>query len=248
LPNADTDGRIEPAFGAGLAQLRIGYDSFRFGKAYIERRRCIDNGWRGQHVASGELCGRNIDPKERSERSAGGRLVGFGGTQRCRCLCKCCLGTQAPQRRLLSCVNELARNARQLARPIFIFPRKNQTVTRGHAKREEIADLLAEISPSDREAIFLGGEFGFSKRHSCLAPTAEIESLVDRNGGLGAIEARIGSGAREILDFDVQDWIEAEACLAQETARGFDVGAGCDKGRRSCFGFLERAGKCQDCG
>ena len=54
--------------------------------------------------------------------------------------------------------------------------------------------------------------------------------------------------AREILDFDVQDWIEAEACLAQETARSFDVGAGCDKGRRSCLSFLERAGKCQDCG
>src|SRR3546814_4819216 len=114
--------------------------------------------------------------------------------------------------------------------------------------REEIADLLVEIGARDREAIFLGGEFGLGQRHPRLSPTAEVEPLVDRNGGLGAIEARIGSGAREILDFDVHDWIEAETRLSQTAARGFDVGPGCDKGRRSCFSFLERAGKCQDCG
>src|SRR3546814_10439393 len=95
--------------------------------------------------------------------------------------------------------------------------------------REEIADLLVEIGARDREAIFLGGEFGLGQRHPRLSPTAEVEPLVDRNGGLGAIEARIGSGAREILDFDVHDWIEAETRLSQTAARGVDVGPGCDK-------------------
>src|SRR3546814_752002 len=135
-----------------------------------------------------------------------------------------------------------------LERPGISFPINRQVGARCYAKREEIADLLVEIGARDREAIFLGGEFGLGQRHPRLSPTAEVEPLVDRNGGLGAIEARIGSGAREILDFDVHDWIEAETRLSQTAARGFDVGPGCDKGRRSCFSFLERAGKCQDCG
>src|SRR3546814_12535957 len=69
LAHANTDGRIEPAFPAGLAQLGIGNDPFRFGKAYLARRHCIDGAWRGQPVAAGALCGRTTHPHEPSKRT-----------------------------------------------------------------------------------------------------------------------------------------------------------------------------------
>src|SRR3546814_3038642 len=73
---------------------------------------------------------------------------------------------------------------------------------RRHTRCALVTGVQTCALPIYREAIFLGGEFGLGQRHPRLSPTAEVEPLVDRNGGLGAIEARIGSGAREILDFD----------------------------------------------
>src|SRR3546814_18219602 len=73
--------------------------------------------------------------------------------------------------------HKFARDARQLARALFIFPRKRQVVAHGYAECEERADLLAELGTSDREAVFLCGKLGFGKRHPRLAPAADVEPL-----------------------------------------------------------------------
>src|SRR3546814_9815175 len=89
------------------------------------------------------------------------------------------------------CSSDLfARDARQLARALFIFPRKRQVVAHGYAECEERADLLAELGTSDREAVFLCGKLGFGQRHPRLAPAADVEPLIDRGRRFGAVETR----------------------------------------------------------
>src|SRR3546814_2685740 len=103
-----------------------------------------------------------------------------------------------------------------------------------------ISDWSSDVCSSDL--------FGFGERHSCAPAACKIESLVDRDGGFGAVEARIRSGSGEILDLDIEHWIEPKACLAQSPAGRFDIGAGCGKNRRTGLGFLKRLRESQDRG
>src|SRR3546814_15079640 len=56
------------------------------------------------------------------------------------------------------------------------------------------------------------------------------------------------AGSGEILDLDIEHWIEPKACLAQSPAGRFDIGAGCGKNRRTGLGFLKRLRESQDRG
>src|SRR3546814_5044901 len=64
--------------------------------------------------------------------------------ERRRRLCKGRVGAQPPQRGLLPRFHKFARDARQLARALFIFPRKRQVVAHDYAECEERADRSEE--------------------------------------------------------------------------------------------------------
>ena len=155
---------------------------------------------------------------------------------------------RAGQRRLFPRLDKRARDTRHFACPCFILTGEGQVVTRGYTKREEIADLLTEIGPRDREAVFLSGKFGFTKRHPRFPPSPYVEPLIDRDGRLRSVEPRIGTCTCKVFDLDVEDGIEAESRLTQPPARGLNIGTSCGKSRRSRVSFLERLGKRQDGG
>src|SRR3546814_6733969 len=111
-------------------------------------------------------------------------------------------------------------NARKLARSRLVFLSQGQIIARSDAERELDTDLSGEIGVRDGQTIFFRPQFGFGERHSCAPAASKIESLVDRDGGFGAVEARIRSGSGEILALDIEHWIEPKACLAQSPEIG----------------------------
>src|SRR3546814_11575421 len=122
---------------------------------------------------------------------------------------------------------------RTLFRPRLVFLSQGQIIARSDAERELDTDLSGEIGVRDGKTIFFRPQFGFGERHSCAPAASKIESLVDRDGGFGAVEARIRSGSGEILDLDIEHWIEHKACLAQSPAgRSWKSGVG-----KKCVGL-----------
>src|SRR3546814_3939866 len=103
--------------------------------------------------------------------------------------------SEATQRRLLSGIDEFACNARKLARSRLVFLSQGQIIARSDAERELDTDLSGEIGVRDGKTIIFRPQFGFGERHSCAPAASKIESLVDRDGGFGAVEARISSGS-----------------------------------------------------